>query len=311
MNSIDMRIEKTQRRPARRSGLLLFAAASIWGVAFVAQSVGMDYIGPVTFTWARSVIAAVFLVIYYALFHRKNNANNRADGTDWRKAAAGGVICGVLLCSATLLQQFGIMHTSVGKTGFITCFYIIIVPVLGIFLKRRCGLNVWIGACAALVGLYLLSIKEGFYIEKGDLLVFICAFVFAFHIMFVDYFTEAVDSVQLSCIQFITASAVSGILMLITEDVSLSGLMGAAIPLLYAGVMSSGIAYTLQIAGQRGINPAVASLILSLESVVSVIAGFLLLGERLAVRELAGCGLMFAAIIVAQLPQEGLGKGRL
>ena len=205
---------------------------------------------------------------------------------------------------ATTFQQFGIMQTSVGKTGFITALYVILVPILGIILGKKVGLRIWIGAVIAMVGFYLLCIKEGFSIAFGDILVFICAIIFALHIMTVDKYIPYVNGVMLSCIQFLVAGAISLVCMFVFETPSLSGILSAWQPILYAGIMSCGVAYTLQIIGQQYTNPFLASLILSLESVISVLAGWLFLGEMLSLKELAGCLLVFAAIIIAQLPAK-------
>ncbi|OUQ18467.1 DMT family transporter [Lachnoclostridium sp. An138] len=296
--------------------LILLLTAVIWGVAFVAQSVGMDYVGPFTFTCARSLIGGLVLLPCIALLNRMNGQK----GND-RKAAAeklseeekrkkrkmlilGGICCGLALCAASCFQQFGIQYTTVGKAGFITAFYIIIVPVISLFFGKKCGPLVWAGVLFALSGLYFLCITESFQIGMGDILVFICAFLFAVHILVIDYFTQYVDGVKMSCIQFFVCGAVSGAAMLLFEEPSVSALLSAWQPVLYAGVLSSGAGYTLQIIGQKGMNPTVASLILSLESVVSVLAGLLLLGETLSGREVLGCVLMSAAIVLAQLPQK-------
>ena len=295
-----------------KNSLLLLLTALIWGVAFVAQSVGMDYVGPFTFTCARSMLGGVVLLPCIALLDKISPERRaaRAEMAPQEKKAAlrqlmlGGVCCGVVLCVASCFQQFGIQYTTVGKAGFITAFYIIIVPLAGLLLGKRCGLNVWLGVALALVGLYLLCITEGFAVQTGDLLVFICAVLFSVHILVINHFTHVVDGVKMSCIQFFVCGALSGIAMLLFEQPRLGDLLAAWPPVLYAGVLSSGVAYTLQIVGQKGMNPTVASLILSLESVISVLAGFLLLGQRLTARELIGCAFMFGAIVLAQLPQR-------
>ncbi len=214
----------------------------------------------------------------------------------------GGVACGVVLGSALALQQIGIEYTTAGKAGFITSFYIVLVPVFGIFLKRKCSFIVWISVFMALIGLGLLCLKDNFSVGKGEIYVFLCAIMFTVHILVIDHFGEKADSVKMSCIQFAVAGVLSGIVMLLLEKPNFDNLMKAWLPLMYTGVFSSGVAYTLQILGQKGMNPTVASLILSLESVVSVIAGFFILQQKLSGRELAGCVVMFVAIILVQLP---------
>lgn len=290
-----------------RQSLLLLLTATIWGVAFVAQSVGMDYVGPFTFSAVRALIGAVVLIPCIVLLKKVNREENRAEekAADRKVLVTGGIACGVLLCVACNLQQFGIMYTSVGKAGFITAMYIVLVPVLGIFLKKKVGAKIWCGVLIAVVGLYLLCMAgSGFSIQKGDFLLMLCAVVFSLHILVIDYFSPKTDGVKLSCIQFLTCGILSGICMFLFEKPQLSNILAAWMPILYAGVLSCGVAYTLQIIGQKGMNPTVASLILSMESVISVIAGWLILGQKLSSRELLGCVLMFAAIILVQLPSK-------
>ncbi len=292
------------KRQQIRSSLILFLTALIWGVAFVAQSVGMDYVGPFTFNSVRSLLGAAVLVPCMMVL-KKVNPPKKEEGADKKKQRktliAGGVCCGLALCVATTLQQIGIQYTSVGKAGFITAFYIIIVPVLGLFFHKKCSAFVWIGVALALAGLYFLCITESFTIGKGDLLVFLCALVFSIHILVIDYFSPRVDGVAMSCIQFLVCGILCGVPMLLFEKPQLGQILAAWQPILYAGVMSCGVAYTLQIIGQKGMNPTVASLILSLESVISVLAGMLILGQTLSGREITGCVLMFAAILLAQI----------
>ncbi|MBY0758193.1 DMT family transporter [Sellimonas caecigallum] len=292
-----------------RNSFFLFLTAFIWGTAFVAQSVGMDYVGPYTFICVRSFIAGIVLlpciVILQKINPKETISRTRSEKKRYRKTlVAGGVLCGLALGVASCLQQIGIQYTTVGKAGFITAFYIIIVPVLGLFFGKRCRLNIWIGVILALFGLYFLCMTEGFSIGYGDAMVFFCALVFSIHILVIDYFTELVDGVKMSCIQFFVSGIVSGIGMILFEKPDPSAILAAWLPILYAGVLSSGVGYTLQIVGQKGINPTVASLILSLESVISVLAGMLVLGETLNQREIIGCVLMFAAIILAQIPEK-------
>ena len=287
--------------------MLLFLTAVIWGVAFVAQSVGMDYVGAFTFNFTRCIIGGLVLIpciMFLDWLKKREKKNSEPEKQDRKTLLTGGVCCGVALCVASNLQQFGIKYTTVGKAGFITAMYIVLVPLLGIFLKKTVGFKVWISVALAVAGLYLLCITEGFSIGWGDFLVLLCAFVFSIHIMVIDYFSPKVDGVKMSCIQFFVCGLLSGVGMLISETPDIHAILQAWMPILYAGVMSCGVAYTLQIVGQKGMNPTVASLILSLESVVSVLAGWLLLGQKLSTRELSGCALMFVAIILAQLPQK-------
>lgn len=289
-----------------RNTILLFLTAFIWGTAFVAQSVGTDYVSPFTFNCVRSLVGGVVLIpcIWFLGRIAPNKKRETQEPKDKKRLLTGGILCGILLCLASNFQQMGIAYTTVGKAGFITAFYIIIVPILGLFLKKKCSLTVWIGVVLALAGLYFLCITEEFSIGKGDALVFVCALLFSIHILVVDHYTELVDGVKMSCIQFFVCGILSGILMFLFEHPQISDIIAAWQPILYAGVLSCGVAYTLQIVGQKGINPTIASLILSLESVISVLAGLVVLQQRLSKREVAGCILMFGAIILAQLPQK-------
>ena len=292
-----------------KNSLLLLLTATIWGVAFVAQSVSMDYIGGFTFNAIRNIIGAITLVPVILIFSKQNPAADQkpADRQKARKTLiTGGICCGILLCLASNFQQFGIKYTTVGKAGFITACYIIIVPIIGIFLKKKCSPFIWIAVLLSLGGLYLLCISpgEGFSIGKGDTLVLICAVVFSFHILTVDHFSPLVDGVKMSCIQFLVCGILSGIPALIFENPNITNILQAWMPILYAGILACGVAYTLQIVGQKGMNPTVASLIMSLESCISVIAGWLILGQNLSSREIFGCVLMFGAIVLAQLPQK-------
>lgn len=292
-----------------RNSLLLFLTALIWGVAFVAQSVGMDYVGAFTFSFSRCIIGGVVLIPCIWFLNRRKEEEPEKKASEKRDKKAerricfiGGVCCGIALFFASNLQQFGLKYTTVGKAGFITALYIILVPVLGLFMKKRVQGKVWISVTLAVAGLYLLCITDGFSLGTGDLLVLLCALMFSVHILVIDYFSPKTDGVKMSCIQFFVCGILSGIAMLIFEEPSLGALLQAWMPILYAGVLSCGVAYTLQIVGQKDMDPTVASLILSLESVVSVLAGWVLLGQRLSLREISGCVLMFAAIILAQLP---------
>ncbi|MBQ8263989.1 MAG: DMT family transporter [Oscillospiraceae bacterium] len=278
-------------------------AAFIWGTAFVAQSVSTDHVGPFAFNAARSLIAFVVLIGVSALFRKARvKRGEPAHQGSRRDLIVGGVCCGVVLAIAANFQQAGLADTAPGKAGFITALYVVLVPVLGIFLKRRASLPVWVGALLAVAGLYLLCIKEDFGIEASDLLILCCAFVFALHIMVVDHFVQRVNGVELSCVQFLTAGVVSAVLSLIFEHQDLAGIWECILPILYVGVFSSGVAYTLQILAQKDSDPTVVSILLSLESVFSVLAGAVILGDKLSGREYLGCVLMFAAVILAQMP---------
>lgn len=293
-----------------RGGAMLMLTALIWGTAFVAQSVGMDYLGPCAFTATRNFIGCVALLPVIALASRLRSGAQpeEAAPAPGKKALFGwGAACGLLLGGATLLQQAGMQTASAGKAGFLTALYIVIVPVLGIFLGRRPGLKVWIGVVLALVGAYLLSVKGGAGIASGDLLVIASAVVFSLHILVIDSVPAGMDGVRLSCVQFLVAGAFALVLALFLETFTWRDILSAWVPLLYTGVVSSGVGYTLQILGQRTVNPTVACLILSLESVFAALAGWAILGQALSLRELFGCALVFVAVILAQLPRK---KGR-
>lgn len=288
-----------------KNGIMLVLTAFIWGTAFVAQSVGMDYLGPFTFNGVRSLIGGVALLPCIWLFQKgKGKATEKPSRGARKELIAGGIACGLLLFAASSLQQIGIQYTTAGKAGFITAFYIVIVPVLGMFLHKKISGKVWGAVAIALAGLYFLCITEKFAVGKGDILIFLCALVFSIHILVIDYFSPKVDGVKMSCIQFFVCGIVSLPPMFFTETPKIGAIVEGWAPLLYAGVLSCGVAYTLQIIGQKNVNPAVASLILSLESCFSVLAGWMVLGEKLSMRESVGCVLMFAAIILAQLPDR-------
>lgn len=300
-----------------KNAAMLMLAAFIWGTAFVAQSMGMDYLGPFTFNGVRNFVGAAALLPCIWLLDRLNgrdakkkekaeNAGGEEPGGR-RDLILGGISCGMMLFIAGSLQQVGLQYTTVGKAGFITACYIVLVPVCGIFLHKKIGGKVWIAVALSLVGLYLLCITEKLTVGKGDILVFLCALVFTMHILVIDHFSPKADGVKMSCIQFLVCGILSLVPMFVFETPQVGALMKSWGPILYAGVLSSGVAYTLQIVGQKNVNPAVASLILSLESCFSVLAGWVVLGQRLSSREAFGCVLMFAAIILAQLPERRRG----
>lgn len=295
-----------------RQSFILLLTATIWGFGFVAQSEGMNYVEPFTFTTVRNILAFLVLVPYIMLTERKNRKNDTSvinnDIHKNRKPSAliiGGICCGICLFAASTLQQFGVKYTTVGKAGFITAMYMVLVPIFGIFLHKKVGVRVWTAVALAALGMYFLCITKGeFSLQPGDCLVFACAVGFTFHILTIDYFSPKTDGVRLSCIQFFVCAVLSAVCMFLFEKPDMVKILAAWLPIIYAGVMSSGVAYTLQIVGQKGMNPTVASLILSLESVVSVLAGWLVLDQSLSSRELFGCALAFAAIILVQLPDK-------
>lgn len=305
-----------------RNTFFLFLTAMIWGAAFVAQSVSMDYIGPFTFICLRSVIGGLFLIPVIIVLDgiRKKSQNESADVVNsenilhieteekqrlsWKnkQLIEGGIVCGIFLFFANCFQQTGIQYTTVGKAGFITTFYIIIVPLIGLFFKKYCGILTWIGVVVALAGLYFLCITQKLTIQRGDALILCCSVLYAGQILAIDHYNPFVDGVKMSCIQFLTCGILGAVFMLLFENPSIAMILSAAGPILYTGIMSTGVGYTLQIVGQKGLNPTVAALILSLESVFSALSGYLFLHQVLTTRELIGCALMFIAIVLAQLP---------
>ena len=286
-----------------KNNILLVLTALIWGCAFVAQSVGMDYVGPFTFNMARFLIGAIVLlpVIWFMDRQRKTGAEK---GAGQKTLIIGGICCGIALAVASTLQQWGILFTTVGKAGFITAMYIVIVPLLGVFIGKKVRPLI-IGCVAiAVVGFYFLCMTESLCLGLGDFLVLLCAIAFSIHILVIDHFSPKVDGVKMSAIQFLTAAIISAVPTLLWEQPVFTEILQAWQPVLYAGVMSCGVAYTLQIIAQKNADPTVASLLLSLESVFSVLAGWVLLGQELSLKELFGCVLIFCAIILAQLPEK-------
>lgn len=275
--------------------------AIIWGSAFVAQSVAMDKIEPFTFTAARSYLGALVLIPVIIILRGRRSAEEKAK-EDKKALFLGGVCCGVALAVASMLQQYGITMSTVGKAGFITAMYIIIVPVISVlFLKKRYSFGLWISVGAALLGLYLLTMTGESSLGAGDLLLLLCAVVFSGHILIIDHFSPKVDCVAMACIQFSVCAVLCTAGALIFETPSFPDILEAKVPILYAGVLSSGVAYTLQIVGQKRTPPVIASMIFSLEAVFAALAGWIILKEKLSPVEIVGSVLMFGAIILAQL----------
>lgn len=291
-----------------RQSFLLFLTATIWGSGFVAQSIGMDHVTPFTYTFFRTFIGA--LVLLPVIYFLKQRGTKKSTPTHYRRKdlLIGSICCGICLVGGESFQQFGLVTTDAGKAGFITSLYIVFVPIVGLFLGKKLNRFIVLGVLLSLFGFYLLCIKQSFTIEHGDFLILICAIVFCFHILTIDHFVAKCDGVLLSCGQFFAASFIALLLMLIFDyDVfSWADVRAAALALLWSGVMSNGVAYTLQVIGQRGMNPTIATLILSLESVMAVVFGTLLLHESLSLREGIGCILILAAVIIAQLNPKAI-----
>lgn len=286
------------------ANMLLLLTATIWGFAFVAQRVGSQYVGAFTFNGIRFALGSISLIplIIYFNKRKKNDSNNESNiEVTTKKIILPGMLVGTVLYIGSTLQQIGLIYTTAGKASFITGLYMVIVPIIGIFLKHKIGKNSWIGVGFAVVGLYLLSINENFNIGYGDLLEVIGSFFWAVHILTIDHFTNKVDSLKLSCIQFATCSFLSIISALTFEQITISGLSQALIPILYGGILSVGVAYTLQVVAQKNAKPSHAGIILSMESVFGAIGGALLLGESMSTRGYIGCILILAGILVSQI----------
>ena len=311
-------MEAQNNRLVRRNSLLLVIAAMIWGVAFVAQSTGGDAVGPYTFNCIRSVIGGLVLLPVIKLSDHMHWTRRRpVSREDRRTLFTAGIACGIALAIASNLQQVGIyLGTPVGKAGFLTACYMLLVPILGLLIGKKCGWNIWLGVAVTAIGLYLLCMQGDFSVQVSDLLLLFCALCYAVQILIIDHFADRVDGVRMSCLQFIVSGLISAVPTIFVE-------MGLSAPeisewasaladpypwisILYARVFSCGVAYPLQIIGQRGMNPTVASLLMSLESVFSVLAGWVLLHQTLSAREIAGCLLIFGAVILTQLqvPQK-------
>lgn len=295
-------MKKSVLTPSMRGNLLLVLTAFIWGVAFVAQKEGGTAMGDFTFNGVRFLLGGAMLALCLPLLDSVGLTHRCATSADKKALWMGGILCGVALWAASNLQQMGLATTSAGKGGFITALYIVLVPVFGLFIGRRTNLFSWIGMVLAVAGLYLLCMQGESGIDGGDLLVMACAPIFAIQILLVDKFAPCTDGVRLSCIQFFTVGILNIPLMFVFEQPSLPAMVDNWLPILYAGLLSSGVAYTLQVVAQKHTHPTTASLLMSFESVFAVLAGWALMGERLSAWELCGCGVMFAAVILAQLP---------
>lgn len=291
-----------------RQNVFPVLAALIWGTSFVAQSVSTEFVGPFTFNAARNVVAFFFLLALCLLLRAKRRrdpgSSAETDPAAGRKLIVGGLCCGTALTVAAFLQQKGLETTTSGKAGFITALYIVIVPIMGIFLKKKAPRIIWVSVVLAVIGLYFLCITEGFSVTIGDFYTLLCAFCFAAHILVIDHFGQFVDGIELSCAQLGVAGVLSGIGMLLTETPSVEAVLACLGPILYVGILSSGVAYTLQILAQKDSNPTVVSLLLSLESVFATLAGAVILHDRMSGREYFGCLVMLAAVVLAQLPEK-------
>ena len=289
----------------RTQGILMLLVASlIWGTAFVAQSVGMEHVGPFTFNGARFLVGALVLTPVIWLNSRTLSGKGKSEKPASSKLLMkGGLYCGLIIFVSSTLQQMGILHTTVGKAGFITSLYIVIVPLLGLFLRKKVDGLIWGCVLLAVAGMYLLCTNESFALNQGDLFILLCAIGFATHILVIDHFSPLVDGVKLSALQFLACSVLSTIAALLFEQPTWESILVAWKPILYTGLLSCGVAYTFQILGQKYVVPVIASLILSLESVFAVLSGWIILNEVLTQKEMWGCVLLFIAILLAQMPE--------
>ena len=281
---------------------LLTLVAIIWGTAFVFQRVGMDHIEPITFTASRMSLAAVFIGIVSLI--KKSNTEDVSQRENYNKnTIVGGICCGCFLASASIFQQMGIVYTTAGKAGFITALYMLLVPIISFVLfKKRNTLLVWLAVLLGIAGMYLLCMTESLELSRGDALIGICALLFSGHILYCDHFAGRGNPIKISAIQFLTTAIISWVFAIIMEKPDIETILEAMIPIVYCGIVSGGIGYTLQMVAQKYTDPTVASLLMSLESVFAVIAGVIILNERMSGRELLGCIIMFTAIILVQIP---------
>ncbi len=287
-----------------RQILMPLSAAMIWGTAFVAQSLGANHMEPFGFNALRFFIGFLFLFFMCMLLRSYRRRKGLSVQPVNRELLLGGFLCGLALAVATALQQKGLETTSSGKAGFITALYIVIVPIISLVMGKKAPKALLFSVPLAVVGLYCLCITEDFRISSGDFYIFLCALCFSAHIMIIDHYTQKVSGVEMSCIQFLTASLLSSLGIFFTDFPTLTAVQECLLPLLYLGIFSSGVAYTLQILAQKGSNPTVVSLLLSLESVFAVLAGALLLHDQMSGKEYFGCVLMLTAVVLAQLPKK-------
>ena len=289
-----------------KSNVMLLIAAAIWGFGFVAQRLGMNYLEPFAFNSARFLLGSLSLLPLLCFLSRQKLSRQKVnrDTKPNHSLSKGGLICGLVLFVAATLQQYGLFYTTAAKAGFITGLYLILVPIIGILLKHTTGLTTWLGAALAVVGLYLLSVNDNFTMSLGDTLIFIGALFWAFHILVIDHFSGRIDPIQLSAVQFLVCGLLSLGVSLIIETPTLTGAIAGWQPILFAGVVSVGIAYTLQVIAQKNAKPSHAAIIMSLEAVFAAIGGVWLLDESLSPRAWFGCGLMLAGMLLSQVRWE-------
>ena len=288
------------------SRLMLLMAALIWGTSFVAQVVAMKYIEPFTFLFSRYTVGAVFITLLAVIFDygRRRRGEDVDSAAEWKGSIFGGSICGTVMFFGISIQQFGLQHTQAGKAGFITALYIILVPLIEFALGKRFGKKTWFTTILGVTGVYLLSVKSGFTIGWGDLLILSSTIFWAGHILLCDRYSKMRSPIKLSAVQFIATALLCGIGMAVTEHPVISNVLDSSFPIFYTGFFCTGVAYTLQMAGQKNLNPVETSFILCTECLFALVGGYIVLGETLKGRELFGCVLLFAAVLIAQLPED-------
>lgn len=303
------RLWQVNRMEKVKGSIFLLLTAIIWGTSFVSQKLGMNYVEPFTFGASRFLLGAVVLLPLIFLFNTaKERKSEEKIEYDRKDLITGGILCGFALFFGASLQQWGLVYTTAGKAGFITALYIVLVPIIGLFMKKKVEAYTWLGVVLAVIGLYILTIKEGFSMEIGDAIVLAGTLFWALHIIIVDFYTAKTESLKLSCMQFATAGTLSLFAAFIFEKPTIRALIDCAGPIVYTAVMVVGVAYTLQIIGQKYTSPTVASLIMSLEAVFSAICGALFLNESMTTKEIVGCVLVFIAVILTQIDPREIAK---
>ena len=293
-----------------KASILLFITSIIWGLALVAQTKGMEYIGPFTFTAARSVIAIIFLYLTY-IFFNKTSKTYREQKFDMNKTLRGGVLCGLVFTVAMNLQQYGLVYTTAGKASFLTALYIVFIPIIGIFLGKRINRKLFICIVLAMAGTYLMSVKGSLNMNIGDIITILSAIVFAVHILMLSEFSKETNAVLVSMLQFIVCGIISLIMALLFEDISMDTILKSYVPILYVGILSSGVGFTIQLMALKDLDPVIASMISSLESVFGAIFGWIILSQKMSEKEIFGAIIIFVATLVAQLPIEKFLKKKI
>lgn len=293
-----------------KASIMLFATAIIWGLAFVAQAAGMEHLGPLSFTASRCFVAVVFLYLTYKFFMMKS-ASYREEKFDMKRTLVGGSVCGLVFTIAINLQQVSLIYTTAAKASFLTALYIVFIPVIGLFFGRRPSVKIILCIFLAMMGTYLLSIKGGLKINRGDLIVILSALVFAIHILLLTKYSTNTNAVLVSLVQFAVCGVISLVGALVLEDISMEAILKSQVTILYVGILSSGVGFTIQLMALKDLEPVVASMICSLESVFGALFGWLILSQEMTEREIFGAIIIFLATIFAQVPIERYLEKRL